>query len=364
MTTFVPTYIKPTARLDPFAHMLRSQWQLTPAKFAIIATSVCFIGGFVTSAVNDLLIMRTNTISFLQDWSAWFWILVLTPFISGYYLWAPYALGPIFGHLQVMGIVSMSNAELVDANNEYNRPYLKYIAAGVAVCAGVLFFQARANLLGWAANGPLSKGITTALYMCGVYITLMLVSAFVINARVLRQVFRDKEFHVNLLHPDRCGGLRILSDYSLKTAYLIAVFGVLLSVSIFRFAIFGAVQDYWYILFTVPLYLILSAVCFFVPLGTAHVGMRKAKERLLESISQQFQRDYSLTHGELSNSSNTLKERLDKIEHLQRLYEVTDRFPVWPFDVQTLRRFTISTFAPLIPPMIGFAVEYLRKLIP
>ncbi|NJR65957.1 MAG: hypothetical protein HC772_12555 [Leptolyngbyaceae cyanobacterium CRU_2_3] len=195
-----------------------------------------------------------------------------------------------------------------------------------------------------------------------IYIGSVLVLNLIANIWILHCIFEEelkqKELKVNPLHPDRCGGLRSLSDYALKTAYLAAVLGIMVGFIEFQFITRGTGQIYWFVHLIIPLDILLSITCFFGPLLAAHRGMRRAKENLLDEIAKQFQTDYSKIHSSLTGDAETLKKGAEKIKELRAFYDLTNEFPVWPFDVQTFRRFLLTVPAPFLPLLLGI----LKKL--
>jgi hypothetical protein len=88
--------------------------------------------------------------------------------------------------------------------------------------------------------------------------------------------------------------------------------------------------------------------------------MKKAKEELLSEIGKQFQADYQRTHKSLDVDAEVLKKESAKLQELRSLYTLTNEFPVWPFDVTTLRQYLLSVITPLFPLLIKLG-EYLVK---
>jgi hypothetical protein len=127
---------------------------------------------------------------------------------------------------------------------------------------------------------------------------------------------------------------------------------------------YGVLLKYWYLHLSIPLYLIVTTISFFAPLSAAHSGMKDAKEELLANIAQHFRENYAETHNHLDESPEKLRGEIDKVQQLHTLYGLTDKFPVWPFDVTTLRRFFVSTTTPFLPLIVGLLSEYVSKLLP
>jgi hypothetical protein len=190
----------------------------------------------------------------------------------------------------------------------------------------------------------------------------ILVLNLINNIEILHSILNKKKLYVNPLHPDRCGGLRPLSDYSLKTAYLITILGFWISIIIYQTITQSNTPDYWYIAFIVVLYISLSLTCFFAPLLTAHKGMEEAKKDILQKIAGQFQTDYSQIYNSLTEDAETLKKRTEKVRELRTFYTMTDEFPVWPFDIQTFRRYLLSVTTPLLSLLLGLLPKYLNFL--
>ncbi len=220
--------------------------------------------------------------------------------------------------------------------------------------AAVLFtvFVARTRShYGWTSL-PIPGLLITSLTFPTVFIGSILVCNLICNNLILHELIqielRRGSFNVNPLHPDRCGGLRSLSDYSLKTAYLAAVLSVMVGLIELQIIMSGRTPPL-YVHLTIPLTVILSFICFFGPLLTAHKGMRQAKDSLLQDIAKQFSLEYDEIHASLLGNAEALSNGTEKIKSLREFYSLTDSFPVWPFDTRNSQRFIVSILGPLIP---------------
>jgi hypothetical protein len=93
--------------------------------------------------------------------------------------------------------------------------------------------------------------------------------------------------------------------------------------------------------------------------------MLNAKNDLKAKISRQFNNDYSLAYDEISGSASQLKDNLEKLEQLQKMDKIADSFPVWPFDIQIIRRFILTMLSPLLGVLISILTNYINnKLFP
>jgi hypothetical protein len=120
----------------------------------------------------------------------------------------------------------------------------------------------------------------------------------------------------------------------------------------------------WLVHFLVIIYLFLSFVIFFGPLLLVHKEMLEAKENLLKDISEQFQADYDNLNDLLKADSSTLSEQVEKFNQLDAIYSRTAKFPVWPFDIETLKKYCLSIAAPLIPSGATFLVDFIQGFLP
>ena len=221
-------------------------------------------------------------------------------------------------------------------------------------------------------------------FLLGSYMAMMLVLALITNIWALNQVFKENE--INIAHPLRYSGLNALSDYSLKTVYLAAMFALMIALFIYRYGNFnlcdiGAlniqlfkveswqglcqIRLYYLMVYTgFPIYLVVALSCFFLPLYTAHQRMKEAKEKLLNDIAIRYQNNYDRAKAGVDDTK-VLAEEISRIKGIQRgFYDLTDRFPEWPFTLPALRNFLLSMAATTLAVLSPILTEYLKGYIP
>jgi hypothetical protein len=350
-------------RSDPLARLLKDKLRLTPVNLALLWTGTVLCVGFFTSLFSSVLFSQGEKVGFLQDWVGWVWNLFFTPVLAGYYLWSADAIAGVIRELQESDTVDISVSDVGLIMDAYQRPWRKLVSVGVAVIAGVLYFLGQGYFESYSSAALAPRIGLTVTSTVGAYGASMLILTFITNGWALWRILRDKEFDINPLHPDRCGGLKAMSTYSLRTAFMVAVFGMVIGLSEYRAIVYKPPPVGWAVHFSIPLYIVAAPACFFAPLTTAHAGMEEAKGSLLNNIAQQFRHDYLRLHNELGGDAEVLKQGIAKIQQLQTLYELTSRFPVWPYDVGTLRTFLTSITSPLLPPIIGLLVAFLKKIL-
>jgi len=317
---------------------------------------------------NLLIAWISNTVwsqqgkGLLDDPIPWVATLFANPIVWGYYLWSYHALIKVINNLEVSDVIETHQSEIDEILLKmYCKKWRKFLALFNAVFFSILVFTIQIGLQGrWVGSGFLPNIVVAIDTFAGVYMGSMLVLNLVTNIRIFHKILESKSLRVNPLHPDRCGGLRSLSDYSLKTAYLVAVLGIWVGTIEYQFI---GKQGYWFVHLIIPLYIFISTMCFFGPLWTAHSGMKKSKEELLNQIARQFQTDYSNIHSTLSNDAEKIKQGIEKVQQLRNFYAMTDEFPVWPFDVKTFRRYLLTTPTPFLPLLIPLLQKLMESLL-
>ena len=347
-------------RGDPITLFLIEKMHFTPFTFATVWTVIVVVLGVLAAFISGSLFSSPSRTGLVNDWVWLIWSLLFTPVIAGYYLWSSTVIEGIIHGLEQSEILKVLDEDLNTVAGYFKRPWRKILSLGVMVTVGILYFVTREKLSGFAASSVVAKLETSIVYAVLSYFLVMLISKLVINYWAIRRVVLGKKLNINPHHPDNCGGLRVLSDYSLKVAYLNAVFGILVSVTAYRLYIIGYI---WASVVAVLFYLGVAMVSFFAPLSTAHAEMNDAKSKLLLKLGKQFWQDYLAAHDSIGGDSDALKNELAKIKQLQELYDLTRGFPVWPFDTTTLRRFFITITSPLIPPLVGLLVEIIAGLL-
>lgn len=349
---------------DPMIRFLMDRMHLTPAELSLISIPIslgyrlllCWL-----QQPNDAIKL------FQQDPLTWFWILIFTPAMTAYYLWGSNVMMDLVQNLQKSGIVDIYESDISNALELYQKRWRKFLALTIAIIMGVLYYTSREVLHSpgsevfvpnWSSGGTITMlGGAIAVFV-GTYMVNMLILALVTNVRALNQILKRKKFNINPFHPDKAGGLNFLGNYSLKVAYLAAIFAIIIVIFIYRY---NEAEYYsqWVIFLGIPLYTVVSMGCFLLPLYSSHNGMKKAKGKLLNNISRQLQEAYLEAQNKLNENSETLSDDVDKIQQIRTLYDLTDRFPVWPFDVETKRKYLLAVLTPMVTVLCQIFVGYL-----
>ncbi|MEH2251349.1 hypothetical protein [Nostoc sp.] len=351
-------------RADPVAHWLIDKCQLTPVSLGMLSIVITSGLYLIAATTTKTLILHEKHLGLLQDWSAWVWICLLNPVIFGYYLWSFKAIYRLIQYLEQSDIVDTAETEIKLVLLPYQKSWRQFLELGTAIAFGIWYFSVQQDVNNWTGSDGRIPALTGAIRGVAIfYAGSILVLNLTTNVWLLHELLGNKQLKINPLHPDRCGGLSPLSRYSLNTAYLATIFGIMITLGKYQFISQGIAQESWYFNLTILLFIPISLVCFFGPLLAARRGMKKAKEELLGDIAKQFQADYKRIHTSLSSDGEILKKEAVKLQELRSLYTLTNEFPVWPYDVTTFRQYLLSVVTPLLPLLLKLGEYYFKRMV-
>jgi hypothetical protein len=270
----------------------------------------------------------------------------------------------VFTELAKSKVYTPAEQEISALRRFLNVRWLTPVSLFLAVVVGVLYFvQHRLMPLPfWFGASPLSLGIRTVFVIIPTgFVTWSFVIRFITNVRLFRRSLGEVNIHP--LHPDRAGGLRPLGRYALSTTYIIALGGSVVAFAEYYAWVQGTFSTAYYYHLALLLYFFLAPANFFASLSSAHNAMLRAKEGLIMQISRQFNQDFSKAYSELNGSVEDLKSVITKVEQLQRLHSMTASFPVWPFDMDTIRRFILTMTSPVFTVVVAVMINILTNLL-
>jgi len=305
--------------------------------------------------------------------------------MAWFYLWGSGEMPFLLTDLQDSGAIALSETDIDDIAKIYKNTWRMIFSSIIALLLGVVFFFFLYTKESSGGNPVFIIPIIghSLAFLLGTYMAMMLVLALFTNIWALHQVFKERE--INIAHPLRYSGLNALSDYSLKTVYLAAMFAFMIALFIYRYGNFnlcdiGAlnirlfqvesmqglcqIRLYYLMVYTgFPIYVIVAFSCFFLPLYTAHQRMKEAKEKLLNNIAIRYQNNYDRAKAEVDDTK-VLAEEISRIKGIQEFYDLTDQFPEWPFDFPALRNLFLSMAATTLAVLLPILTDYLKSYIP
>ncbi len=366
-------------RGDPLARLLINGLNLTPLKFALLVLLLSFFYSLMLSFA------ASGPNYFFNNITSLIWVFVIAPVMAWFYLWGSREMPFLLTDLRDSGAITLNENDVDDIADIYKNPWRMIFSSFIALPLCIVFFFFLYTKESSGGNPVFIIPIIghSLAFLLGTYMAMMLILVLITNIWALHQVFKERE--INIAHPLQYGGLNALSDYSLKTVYLAAMFAFMIALFIYRYGNFnlceisalniqlfkaesleGLCQIRLYYLMVYigfPLYLVVAFSCFFLPLYTAHQRMNEAKDKLLNGIAIRYQENYDRAKAEVDDAK-VLAEEISKIKGIQEFYDLTDQFLVWPFDFPTLRNFFLSMATTTLAVLSPILTEYLKGYIP
>ena len=358
---------------DPLATMLRDTIGLSPLRLAVaafvyslmalVATIGIYAVGFPSVSVGDFVAR--------QGWAGFGFQLVAVPLLFSFYGWMCLRSGTLFAALFRTGVFggdeAAFKAEVVESQGIAPRVHGWAVwtpLAAVVTTITLVAFGVVGHLSGqWVEAQWVWNLMLGPITIVGVFAVCMIVARHLSTLVSLWRVFRSGPVRLRPFDPDRAGGLKPLGDYAISVGYVIATAGVALALLSIQSQLTGSLQSNYLVLTAWGVYVILAPLSFFATLGAAHGAMRKAKVQCLLLIAQQFDREYDLTVTTLQTPGTNIGAQVERVRHLDALYELTNRFPIWPFDTVTLGRFFTIMAAPIAAVLVSLLTTAAKRWI-
>ena len=348
---------------DPLAvWIIRKGW--SGFQVALFAYLWALGNSFLIAILADTLLPSSDVRSLLSD-DFYFISETVTVFVIWiYYVWLYHSPKEVLIKLEEGGALQLQRDDLQAVQPILASRLPIFIAILVSAIAGVLYFNqynGYSTAL-WYNTKPIFVDWRSLLVIVPTaYVTVYVIIRSVVNTLVFRELLRN--VNVNPMHPDRAGGLLPLGQYALRSTYVIAVAGMVAALAEYSLYTRGLLFTFHYFHVVILIYLIVAPLAFFAPLGTARNAMLNAKNQLLLKISKQFNADFSAAYKELEGSAEQLKATIDKVEQLQRIQAVTVAFPVWPFDIATLQRFSLTISSPFLTIGLSILTDIIKDAL-
>jgi type IV secretory pathway VirB3-like protein len=347
---------------DKLAEFIDTKLKWTPLKTAGVALIQVWLLDILVASFSDRIRPKTGFRALTEDYFWWVAVITVVPLAWGYYIWLCTSPSKVIKKLENSGTVELLPTSLQEISKILQSRTLTRFAGILGISVGIFwFFQGIISPPLWFNSNPFYLALHILVWAFTYFAALSAILRLIMNARVFNRVLKNVVLHP--LHPDKSGGLLPLGQYALTTTYPIALMGTIAMFAEYWVYTRNEFSTAYMVHGMVLLYFVLAPLVFVAPLWAAHDSMLRAKEDMMIQISRQFNKDFSLAYKELSSNAKALKDNIDKIEQLKKLYEVASTFPVWPFDMATIQRFLVTMTSPLSGLIIPLIVDYLKKLL-
>jgi hypothetical protein len=257
--------------------------------------------------------------------------------------------------------------ELAKGHRHLRSPWLLLIATVLSVgyAAGlILVFPRISGQLtypSWGTAHPAIVWIALPVTFMVFYALVMSVLDLIILISVVNRVFRRSRIQIQPLHPDRAGGLAAVGQFSANLGYGMGLIGLTISVGIVN-AIVTSYVDYAWLL-GLTIYLLVAPIIFFLPLWSAHVKMADHQKYLVKEVSRAFDEVFAQLRASRSQDPEESEPLLKRMRQLDEMRARIMQFPLWPFNVGSVRKFFGLVLSPALPAVISGILEWLGKLL-
>jgi hypothetical protein len=294
--------------------------------------------------------------------------LLLLPF---FIIFIPYYLKGFTISLNLLietGVVTINAEETKKVESYANKLFshwiitiIPYIIASLFVILDVSTYIFAGKNTWNSAAGLIDISLIEVINIILVFFLFHLISAlflrivltyFVINK------FLSNRVDIQPLHPDNCGGLSPLGDFSLRLTKA----GIGIGIPI----LMGIMSNYYQhdlpIMSLVNILLIAGyisclSVVFFLPLLGARKSMLVAKTRELKIISDYFQSERKDILSNYNKGVSAKNLEISNLEGLMKLYDIAKGMPVFPFNSLNIIRFLSSVLWPLALILIQYVLQ-------
>jgi len=344
-----------------------------------IVTSFLFFGLpllFVLIKMPHILFADETSglkIGFLGDWNTMFTTLVSLPMLVIFTL-SERSMVPQSITRIISGRVSYGDEKSIKFVSLWNKRYKVVNVFGqlAGLVIVVIIFYANYRVLcvkdypGWQVSDD-KVNAAGWIYLCWqITIFFWIISIYasqgLATTALLFSLTRHFKVRISPFHHDNCCGLKDVGHIGLRNQYLLTVLGLNLLTLLAVDLKLGLSETAGLLVAGIVAYVTLGPVIFIGPLLPFRKSMLSAKQEEQAKVSTQLQNEYTRIMHQLEERSMA-KEDEEIIDRLQKLKEIVNRIPVWPFDTSTLRRFLTVYIFPLLTALVSILISYLIKAI-
>jgi hypothetical protein len=300
--------------------------------------------------------------------------LLVPSFLIGYYCWIQEAYPKIFQTLfseKIIEADEQTNQIINRSSSLLTSRQISGILLILSLVSGFIFAWSvpisDPSYTSWISVSPVVPWIRSLFNVLSAYVAAMLIFDIIVLIRAFSEIFGIQNIRVRPSHPDKAGGLGIIGRFSANLSYLIAVFGLLVSISLWSNTMpagIASIELFFIIkIGGVILYLLMAPILFFLPLYAAHKAMVKFRDNFLLGIGKEMDEEYVKIQASYDTVEPSELERTTKrINYFRGLAEQVKDFPVWPFNSQNIRKFYGFVIGAILPGLTSIVFDMVGLL--
>lgn len=345
------------------------QTKLRPLITAIVFSVINFLIALALALYFHTWSSSSTTRGLSADFSGLVFYLLVQPVIFGYFCWLQSSIKQLFWQMASEGLFESEmglRKVLVECRDRLQNKWVSRVAGLLSIAFfvwQVIVYSHYPDKLAWITSHPAIVWLRSPADALAFYALIIVLYDLIIIFTALNNLFKNQLVQVHPFHPDNAGGLGVIGRFTTNLSYGIAVIGIALSLaiiqdpaSIFNLTNFGVI-----IMFI--LYLFLTPTIFIVPLWSSHLAMIGYRDRLIQEIAKEFDIIFAKMRAQRSSKIAQRDLFLKRIQELNDERNLIYRFPTWPFNSQSVRRFFSIAFSPLVPVIASIVLDLVSKLI-
>ena len=299
-------------------------------------------------------------------------LFVYSPSVWFIYLWQPRGMATTLHLLRQNDVIVETKERSLEAsikrmNSILNSPFL--LTAIIVAMLIVLLLEsfvavpgeaaARGKTFFWYYDKRYYLLVFVPISYVTLYVAFMVVAKGILALGWFNLLFRRFHARVHPLHVDGVGGFGPLGSLAIRYSLIAVSLGVIgTSLTVARVFADGGWMLVESLLFYVA-YAVLTPACLITPLWSAHQAMVHCRNKLLDDISNEFER--ALVEESPKNAA-AFKESGKRLLVLRARYSlVRDTYPTWPLSLTAFRGFGITASLPLAVSIISTVVDLVTR---
>lgn len=308
-------------------------------------------------------------IGLLSDYQVLVFGLLFQPTVIATFCWLPQGIHNLYA-----GIAKEAALESADElQRSYERlrarlqsPWLVPVAVAWAAfsCVAEYYIFFRPLTASWLQTQPSFYWVRVPFEFLFYFILAAGFYDLMVVLIAVRELFRKSSIRVQPFHPDQAGGLGAVGRFTANIGYAVGAVGLFLTIILFQRPPDTAMLYNLMIGAMFMIYFVMAPIGFYFPLWSAHTAMLSARDSHVHNISSEFDTVYARISELRTNDTDKTEQLLKRLRQLSEERDMVYRFPVWPFDASSLRKFFGLAFTPLVPIFTSLLLDSLSKWLP
>jgi len=337
--------------------------------YVIILVLICIsLLPIIASIINGTFINKSLKVDAIWDIGYHVQFLLLLPFFTFFVRKYFEKLEDAILILDKTRVIKMNNLEYNEAVDYSNKlfshwaitfiPYIISLLMTIFTTTNYIFAGHNTWNSAISLKDVAITDILSILPMLPLFYILPAIILRIILTYFVIKKFLSGQVDIQPLHPDNCGGLSPLGDFSLRNSYV----GIGVGIPVVILVLFNIYKTDFpisniYNIMNISTYIISLTIIFFLPLLGARGSMLLAKNLEKKRISDYYQEEKEIIYLGIDKKLPLKDLELSKLEGLMKLYETAKSMPVYPFDTRNVVRFFFSILWPIILLIIGAIIE-------